>query len=182
MRLVGISGSLREGSYNTALLAAAAAHLPAAIEFEQWRGLGLVPAFDEDRDGRDLIPAVAALRRTLVAADAVLIATPEYNGSVPGALKNALDWVSRPYPGNALRGKPVAVLGATTGTFGATWAQADLRRVLTAMGASVLGSGVSVSAAHNAFTRDGGLRDPDAAASLRAIVDDLVARTAGRAA
>ena len=108
----------------------------------------------------------------------MLIATPEYNGSIPGALKNALDWASRPFPDNCLRGKPVAVVGATTGVFGAAWAQADLRRVLATIGAAVLDSGLSVSAAHTAFDADGGLRDPEPAAALRAVVDDLVARTA----
>ena len=182
MRLVGISGSLRQGSYNTALLAAAAAAPPAGVDFEQWRGLALLPAYDEGRDGRERIPAVAALRRTLAAADAVLIATPEYNGSIPGALKNALDWASRPFPDNCLRGKPVAVVGATTGVFGAAWAQADLRRVLATIGAAVLDSGLSVSAVHTAFGADGRLRDLEPAAALRAVVDDLVARTQRRAA
>ena len=182
MRIVGISGSLREGSYNTALLAAAAAQLPAGAELEQWRGLALLPAYDEDRDGREQIPAVAALRRTLSGADAVLIATPEYNGSIPGALKNALDWASRPFPDNCLRGKPVAVVGATTGVFGAAWALADLRRVLMTIGAVVLDLGLSVSGAHTAFCGDGGLRDPEPAAALRALMHDLVGRTARRAA
>jgi chromate reductase, NAD(P)H dehydrogenase (quinone) len=145
MRLVGISGSLREGSYNAALLAAAAAIRPAGVEFEQWNGLAGLPAFDRDLDGRERIPAVAALRRTLCAADAVLIATPEYNGSIPGPLKNALDWASRPYPDNCLSGKPVAVVGATTGMFGAAWAQADLRRILTTIGAAILSPALPIT-------------------------------------
>jgi chromate reductase len=182
VRVVGISGSLRRGSHNTALLAAAAAELPAGVEFDQWCGLALVPAYDESRDSREQIPAVAALRRTLATADAVLIATPEYNGSIPGALKNALDWASRPFPDNCLRGKSVAVVGATTGVFGAVWAQADLRRVLTTIGAAVLDSGLSVSAAHTAFRADGGLRDPEPAAALRTLMHELVAHTARRAA
>jgi chromate reductase len=182
MRIVGISGSLREGSYNTALLDAAAVQLPAGVELEQWRGLALLPAYDEGRDGREQIPAVTSLRRTLAAADAVLIATPEYNGSIPGALKNALDWASRPFPGNCLRGKPVAVVGATTGVFGAVWAQADLRRVLSTLGAAVLDSGLSVSAAQTAFRADGGLHDPGPAEALRALVHELLACTERRAA
>jgi chromate reductase len=182
MRLVGISGSLREGSYNTALLAAAAALLPAGVEFEQWNGLAGLPAFDEDRDGRAPNPAVAALRRTLCAADAVLIATPEYNGSIPGALKNALDWASRPYPGNCLRGKPVAVIGATTGMFGAAWAQADLRRILTTIGATILEPALALSAARDAFSADGSLLGTEPAAALRAVVEGLLVETRARAA
>ena len=101
-------------------------------------GLATLPAYDEDVDGRLAAPAVAAAcGATLAAADAVLIATPEYNASIPGALKNALDWASRPFPDNCLRGKPVAVIGASTGLFGAVWAQAELRKVLKTIGAAV---------------------------------------------
>ena len=131
MRVVGICGSLRAGSFNRALLEAAAAELPAGVEFHEWTGLETLPAYDADVDGRFAEPAVARLRRTLATADAVVIATPEYNASIPGALKNALDWASRPFPDNCLRGKPVAVIGASTGLFGAIWAQAELRKVLS---------------------------------------------------
>jgi chromate reductase len=182
VRIVGISGSLRAGSYNTALLRAAAAELPAEAEYREWRGLGLLPAYSEDRDRRRAAPAVAALRRTLAAADAVLIATPEYNASIPGALKNVLDWASRPFPENCLRGRPVAVVGASTGMFGAVWARAELRKVLEAIGAAVLDAGVGVPAAHTAFAEDGRLRDPALAAALRRVVDDVLGRAVSRAA
>jgi chromate reductase len=141
-----------------------------------------LPAYDPDADGRLAGPAVARLRRVLAAADAVLIATPEYNASIPGALKNALDWASRPFPDNSLRGKRVAVVGASTGVFGAVWAQADLRRILTTIGARVLESALPVAAAHRAFTACGALRDPRLATELRAIVDQLVEQSVGRAA
>ena len=111
-----------------------------------------------------------------------LIATPEYNASIPGALKNALDWASRPFPDNCLRGKPVAVIGASTGLFGAIWAQAELRKVLSTVGAAVLDSELPVPAAQTAFTTDGRLRDPAVAAALRALVQDLVERTLALAA
>jgi chromate reductase len=182
MRVLGISGSLRAGSYNTALLRAAAAELPARIEFREWRGLEAVPPYDEDADAPARAPIVARLRRDLARADAVMIATPEYNHSIPGALKNALDWASRPFPNNCLRGKPVAVVGASTGLFGAVWAQADLRKVLKAIGASVLEVELPVPAAHDAFTADGRLREPRLAATLAGIVDGLLALTAKRAA
>ena len=182
MRVVGICGSLREGSLNRALLAAAAAELPPGVEFAEWTGLETLPAYDADADGRCAGPAVARLRRVLAAADAVLIATPEYNASIPGALKNALDWASRPFPDNSLRGKPVAVVGASTGVFGAVWAQADLRRVLKTIGADILETALPVASAHRAFTAPGALRDPRLATELRAIVDQLVEQTVGQAA
>ncbi|HSC90198.1 MAG TPA: NAD(P)H-dependent oxidoreductase [Gaiellaceae bacterium] len=179
MRVLAISGSLRRGSYNSALLGAAAAECPHA-EFVVWRGLADIPAYDEDLD---LVPpAVAELRDEIARSDAVLIATPEYNASVPGALKNALDWASRPFATNALRNKPVAVIGASQGLFGAVWAQADLRRVLATIGARVDDRELPVARAHEAFTADGRLRDPGLATILRAIVDDLICRTAQRAA
>src|SRR5262245_32316056 len=105
MRVLGISGSLRRGSYNRLLLHAAAAELPPGTEFDEWSGLDMLPAFNNDSDGPSQAPPVAALRRMLERADAVLIATPEYNHSIPGALKNALDWASRPLRDNPLRGK-----------------------------------------------------------------------------
>ncbi len=114
MRLLAISGSLRRDSYNSALLQAAAAACPRAAEFVIWRGLADIPAYDEDLDHTPP-PAVTELREEIARAHAVLIATPEYNGSIPGALKNALDWASRPFPDNCLRRKPVAVIGASTG-------------------------------------------------------------------
>jgi chromate reductase len=111
-----------------------------------------------------------------------VIVTPEYNASIPGALKNALDWASRPFPDNCLRGKPVAVIGASTGLFGAIWAQAELRKVLSTVGAAVLDSELPVPAAQTAFTTDGRLRDPAVAAALRALVHDLIDRTLALAA
>ncbi len=106
MRILGISGSLRRDSYNTRLLAAAADALPDGVELVRWDGLAAVPPFDEDAEAGPAPAAVADLRAAIAAADAVLFATPEYNGSVPGQLKNALDWVSRPYATNPLRNTP----------------------------------------------------------------------------
>ena len=180
MRLLAISGSLRDGSYNTALLDAAAIDHGSIAEFVVWRGLAEVPAFDEDIDA--VPPPVAQLRSEIARADAVLIATPEYNASVPGALKNALDWASRPYAENVLRDKPVAVIGASPGLFGAVWAQADLRRILKTIGARVEERDLPIAQAHEAFTADGRLRDPRLATALRSIVGDLVSQAAQRAA
>ena len=180
MGLLGVSGSLRTGSYNTALLEAAAAHLPMEVELVVWRGLADIPPFDEELDP---VPrAVTGLREEIARADAVLISTPEYNASVPGTLKNALDWVSRPLATNPLRDKPVAVVGASTGLFGAVWAQADLRRILRTIGARVDDRDLPVSRAHEAFTVESRLRDPRLALRLKAIVDDLIDETARRVA
>jgi chromate reductase len=183
MRLLGISGSLRRRSYNSALLEAAAAVVDCtAVEFVVWRGLADIPAYSEDLEAVAVPACVARLRRELAEADAVLISTPEYNASVPGALKNALDWASRPFPANAFRDKRVAVIGASPGIFGGVWAQADLRRILGAIGAVVDDRQLTVGQAHEAFTHDGRLRDPRLAATLRAIVNGLVCEPVERAA
>src|SRR5262245_10199520 len=137
MRLLTISGSLREGSYNTALARAAADVAPEGVEVELFDGLGELPLFDADLEGGEN-PAVRHLRESIDNADAVLFVTPEYNGSIPGALKNAIDWASRPRGEAALLNKTVAVAGASTGQYGALWAQQDLRRVLGRAGARVV--------------------------------------------
>lgn len=147
MRVLGISGSLRQGSHNTSLLRAAAKLLPPGAELELFDGLKTVPPYDADDDLGEGPPAVARLKRAIADADAVLIATPEYNSSIPGQLKNAVDWASRPLATNVLRNKPVAVIGASTGMFGAVWAQAELRKVLAALGARVIDREVPVPTA-----------------------------------
>ena len=179
---LGISGSLRRGAYNRTLLRAAAAELPASVEFREWDGLATLPAYDEDCDRLTHAASVTGLRRELLAADGLLIATPEYNHSIPGALKNALDWASRPYPESSLRGLPVAVIGASTGLYGAVWAQAELRKVLDAAGADVIADAVAVPNAGSAFTPDGKLWDPQFAEQLRLLVRELERRSSRRLA
>jgi chromate reductase len=174
-RILGISGSLRAGSHNTRLLRAAAELLPPGVELELYDGLRELPPYDADLDNEPAHPAVARLRDAIAAADAVLIATPEYNGSIPGVLKNALDWASRPFPENALRGKPAAVIGASTGLFGAVWAQADLRKVLGIIGAEVSDAEFPLGQADSAFTEDGRLLDQDSSAALAEVVAGLLA-------
>jgi len=173
MKVLGISGSLRRRSYNGALLRVAAAQLPDGVEFEEWRGLADIPAFNEDLA---VIPAVVgALKAALAEADAVLFATPEYNASVPGALKNALDWVSRPFLDNPLRGKPVAVIGASQGVFGAIWAQAELKKILRTLGARIDDRDFIVPEAQTAFREDGSLHDEALESALRLLVSGLAA-------
>ena len=179
MRVLGISGSLRRDSHNARLLRAAAAELPPGWDLELWEGLRDVPPYDEDLDVEPAPEAVRALREAIAGADALLIATPEYNGSVPGALKNAIDWASRPRATTALKGKPSLVVGATTGLFGAVWAQAELRKVLRTAGAHALEEEVPVGQADTAFV-DGEdrLADPEVQALLSGAVDALVRETA----
>jgi chromate reductase len=116
MRVLGISGSLRRDSYNTALLRHVGELLEAeGAEFAIYDGLREIPPYDQDEDVADAPAAVARIRATVAGADAVFITTPEYNYSIPGVLKNALDWVSRPRATHAMRTKPVAVIGAAPG-------------------------------------------------------------------
>jgi chromate reductase, NAD(P)H dehydrogenase (quinone) len=174
--ILGISGSLREGSHNTSLLRAAATQLPPGVSLDVYQELRQIPPYDTDLDVEPANPAVARLRRAIAAADGVLIATPEYNGSIPGALKNALDWASRPFPDNALKGKPVAVIGASTGLFGAVWSQAETRKVLGTIGADVIDRELPVGQAESAFADDGRLLDPEQHATLAELVAVLAAR------
>jgi chromate reductase len=178
VRILGISGSLRRGSHNTALLRAAAELLPPGDELVVWEGLRDVPPYDEDEDVESAPAAVAAFRNAVADADAVLIATPEYNFSIPGALKNALDWASRPLATNAFRSKPVAVIGSSTGAFGAVWSQAELRKSLGAMGARVADVEVAVGHAAEKFDAHGYLVDEDVRTQLRDALAALAAEAA----
>jgi chromate reductase, NAD(P)H dehydrogenase (quinone) len=180
MKILGISGSVRRGSYNTSLLGAAAGLLPADVEFELWGGLKEVPPYDEDDDTEEAPAAATALREAIAGADAVLFATPEYNSSVPGQLKNAIDWASRPLATNPLRNMPVAVVGASTGAFGAVWSQAELRKVLAATGARVVEGEVAVGHAPTRFDEEGRLVDENLLEQLEEVVAVLVAAAAAR--
>ena len=171
-RILGISGSLRRDSHNTSLLRAAAEAAGPDIEFELYDGLKQIPPYDEDDDVHPRPESVARLNEAIAAADAVFFSTPEYNSSIPGQLKNAIDWVSRPVATNALRNKPVAVVGASTGGFGAVWAQAELRKVLAAVGARVLDLELPVPHAHTRF-EDGGLTDDEIRARLEEAIEAL---------
>jgi chromate reductase len=173
MRILAISGSLRQGSHNSALLRAAADLLPPGVELSIHDGLRDIPPFDED-----VLPVkpapVQRLWDEVAAADAVLISTPEYNHSIPGQLKNALDWLSRPLIDSPLRNKPAAAIGASTGMFGAVWAQAEARKVLTAIGARVLETELPVPTAGEQFAEDGKLTDIDIERGLVELIEELV--------
>src|SRR6266542_3520221 len=159
MKVLGISGSLRRDSWNRKLLLTAGELLPLSVELELYEGLKEVPPYDEDDDVQPAPAAVARFRAAVAGADALLIATPEYNSSVPGQLKNAIDWASRPIATSVLRNKPSAVVGSSTGAFGAVWSQAELRKVLAATGARVADAEMAVGHAHERFADDGRLVD-----------------------
>jgi chromate reductase len=175
VRVLAISGSLRQGSNNSALLRALREEAPSGVEIELWHGLKEIPPYDSDDD---LVPGpdvVEAFRDTIRDVDAVFFATPEYNSSVPGALKNALDWGSRPIATNAFRNKPVAVISSSAGAFGGVWAAAELRKVLAAMGARVTDAELSVGHAAEKFDDEGHLVDEDVRQGLRDALETLLA-------
>lgn len=174
MTILGISGSLRHDSYNSMLLR----NVP--LELELWDGLREIPPYDEDDDVEPAPPAVARMRAAVAGADAIVFATPEYNASVPGQLKNAVDWLSRPRVGAALQNKTVAVIGASTGAFGAVWAQAELRKVLATAGARVVDAEVAVGHAQERFDADGELVDENLKEQLQEAVDTLLAELPAR--
>jgi chromate reductase len=180
VKILGISGSLRQGSYNTSLLRTAAGLLPDDVQLDVWSGLKQVPPYDEDDDVEPAPAPVADLRAAVAAADAILVATPEYNSSVPGQLKNAIDWVSRPHATNPLRNKPVAVIGASTGAFGAVWSQADLRKVLAATGARVVEGEVAVGHAPTRFDERGVLVDENLLEQFQEVLAELLEAAGAR--
>jgi chromate reductase len=169
MRILGISGSLRADSLNTQLLRLAAEELPEGVELELYDELATIPPFDHDLV--DLSPdPVERLKDAIAAADALLVATPEYNGSVPGQLKNAFDWASRPLADNPARSKPVAVIGASTSSFGGIWAQRELKKVLGILGARVLDVELPLAKADQLLDDP----DPELKPQLAGVVDALV--------
>jgi chromate reductase len=175
MKVLAISGSLRRDSHNGRLLLETAELLPPGTELELYTELKEVPPYCEDDDGEEADPAVERLRDAVARADAILIATPEYNASVPGQLKNAVDWASRPRRAAALTNKPVAVIGTSTGAFGGVWAQADLRKVLRTAGARVVDAELAVPRAHVRLAEDGLLLDEALRERAQLLVDELLA-------
>lgn len=174
MKVLGISGSLRRDSFNSALLRAAAERLPAGVELVPYERLREIPPYDADDEAAGVPAVVEELRDEVRGADAVLIATPEYNHSLPGQLKNALDWISRPAGKSALMGKPAAAIGASTGMFGAVWAQAEARKVLSALGGRVVEGELPVPRAQDGYT-DGRLElTPEQSEQLSEILAELV--------
>ena len=175
MKVLAISGSLRRDSLNTRLLRAAAELAPSGVEVELLDPSVIkeLPIYDQDDDNVNPPVAARRLRGAIRMADAILISTPEYNGSIPGGLKNAIDWASRPFQTGALTHKPVAVVGASTGLFGAVWAQAETRKALSIAGADVLEDEFPLGQADIAFDDGGSLLDSELSERLTEIVGRL---------
>lgn len=172
--ILGISGSLRRGSYNTALLRTAAELAPDGVEVSIFEGLRDIPPYDDDLRQEACQPAVEKLKEAIRSADAVLFATPEYNHGVPGVLKNAIDWVSRPVPENPLHNKPVAIMGASGGLMGTVRAQQQLREVLQVFTPVLHTPEVLVSSAGSRFDDQGALADGPTREFVRTLVANLV--------
>jgi chromate reductase len=182
MRILAISGSLRSASYNTALLRAAADLAPEDVSVELYEGIDRLPPFNEDDEDGAIDPGIADLREAIASADAVLFSTPEYNGTMPGHVKQAVDWASRPHgPDSALWGKPVAAIGASVTDYGALWAQDHLRKALGLAGARVIDVELPVSKAQERFDADGVLIDLELRDRLAEIVGTLAERAHGLA-
>jgi chromate reductase len=173
VRILGLSGSLRRDSHNTRLLGGVRKLLPSGVELVLFDQLAAIPPYSEDDEQQEPL-AVAALRGAIAGADAVLVATPEYNASIPGTLKNALDWVSRPIASTPLKGKPAAVVGASTSLFGAVWAQAETRKILSTIGARVVDRELPIPQADEALGADGLPLERDVVEELSATLDELL--------
>ncbi|MEU6643457.1 NADPH-dependent FMN reductase [Saccharomonospora sp. NPDC046836] len=139
VRILGLVGSLRAGSHNRQLAHAAAEHAPEGVEIVLFDELGEVPFYNEDIDVDGSVPAAAVrLREVAESADAFILFSPEYNGTIPAVLKNAIDWLSRPFGASAISGKPTAVIGTAFGQYGGVWAQDEARKSVGIAGAKVI--------------------------------------------
>jgi chromate reductase len=173
LRILGIAGSLRRQSYNRAALRAATQLAPDGATIDIFE-IDDIPPFSED-DEQDPPPKVVELKRSIRAADAILFVTPEYNYSIPGVLKNAIDWASRPYGDSAWRGKPAAIMGASPGAFGTARAQYHLRQVMVFLNMFPINQPeVMIRAAHERFDADGNLTDETTKEYVRQLLQSLV--------
>lgn len=182
MKLLAIPGSLRRASLNRALLVAAGELVPANVIFTL-DDLRPIPLYDGDLDDDEHRPvAVQVFKKRVAEADAVLIATPEYNYGIPGVLKNAIDWASRPAYRSPFRGKPVAIVSASPGTVGGARAQGQLKQVLLGMASEVFPVPEFLVAKAGAKIVDGRLVDDDTRERLRTLLQELVAWVGSRGA
>jgi chromate reductase len=171
INVLGFAGSLREGSYNRALLRAAQKLAPEGLIIDIVE-LNEIPLYNGDVEERGFPEAVSSFKNRIKKADALLIATPEYNYSIPGVLKNAIDWASRPPTGVPLVGKPVAIFGATPGGFGTVRAQQHLRQVCASVKMlAFVGVEVYVSRAQNSFDTDGNLVSDQVAGQVQSFLN-----------
>ena len=177
MKVLALSGSLRQEAFSTRLVNAAADLAPEGVEISRFEGLEDIPGFNQDRES-EVAGIVEDLRNQIEAADALLIVTPEYNASMPGQLKNAIDWASRPHGESALAGKPAAVLSSSPMPFGAIWANQQVRKAFTITGTPTVEREVAIGKVDEKLDDSDRLTD-DAArsevASLLAELNELVA-------
>jgi NAD(P)H-dependent FMN reductase len=180
IQILSLVGSLRAGSTNRQLAEAAVKHAPEGVEVEIFEGLAEVPFYNEDIDVEGQVPAAALrLREAAQAADGLLLVSPEYNGTIPAVLKNAIDWLSRPYGAGALSGKPVAVVGTAFGQFGGVWAQDDTRKSAGIAGAAVLEDvKLSIPGSLTRFAETHPAEDTEVVEGLLQVIDQLTAKVA----
>jgi NAD(P)H-dependent FMN reductase len=175
VRILALVGSLRAGSTNRKLAEAAAKHAPEGVEVVLHEGLGSIPFYNEDIDVEGSVPEAATELRTAAAqADALLLVSPEYNGTIPAVLKNAIDWLSRPYGAGALSGKPVAVVGTAFGQFGGVWAQDETRKSVGIAGAQVIEDAkLSIPSSLTRFAETHPADDAEVAEGLIKVIEQL---------
>ncbi|MDO0924608.1 NAD(P)H-dependent oxidoreductase [Streptomyces sp. TG1A-8] len=175
VRILALIGSLRAGSHNRQLAEAAAKLAPEGVEVGLFEGLADVPFYNEDLDVEGDVPAAAAkLRSAAQEADAFLLFSPEYNGTMPAVLKNAIDWLSRPYGAGAFGGKPVAVIGTAFGQYGGVWAQDDTRKSVGIAGGKVIEDiKLSIPGSVTRFAETHPADDAEVAAQLTEVVTRL---------
>ncbi|UUO00796.1 NAD(P)H-dependent oxidoreductase [Mycolicibacterium novocastrense] len=167
-------GSLRAASINRQLVELALETAPDGVRLQFFDRLGELPFYNEDIDSGDVAEPVAALRQAAADADAALVVTPEYNGSIPGVLKNAIDWLSRPYGNSALKDKPLAVVGAALGRYGGQWAHDETRKSFAIAGPRVV-EDLKLSVPSKAFDGRHPRENAEVAANLRDVIGKLVA-------
>jgi chromate reductase len=173
VHVLGIAGSLRKGSLNAAALRAAQELVPEGMVLEIF-DIRNIPSYDGDIEEQAYPPEATALKERIAAADALLFVTPEYNYSVSGVLKNAIDWASRPNGNTPLPGKPTAIMGASPGIFGTVRAQAHLRDICACFNLQVLNKPeVYISQAHEKFDEQGRLMDEETKKRIRALLEAL---------
>ncbi|RFU82280.1 NAD(P)H-dependent oxidoreductase [Streptomyces triticagri] len=184
VRILALVGSLRAGSHNRQLAEAAAKHAPEGVAIEVYEGLADVPFYNEDIDVEGGVPQAAqALRDSARAADALLLFSPEYNGTMPAVLKNSIDWLSRPYGAGALSGRPVAVVGTAAGQYGGVWAQDEARKAAGIAGGAVVEDlKLSIPGSLSRFAELHPADDAEVAENIAAVVGRLAGQVTPAAA
>jgi len=173
MRVLAISGSLRSGAYSTRLAEAAADLLPAEAVLELYGGLASIPNYDQDVEDVAAPEAVEDLRQRIDEADALLVITPEYNASIPGGLKNAIDWASRPHGESALAGKPAAIVSNSPAPFGGVWANQQIRKAFTITGSPTVETELAIGKVDQKVAEDGSITDEQTRAQIRSLLKEL---------